>query len=1192
MVLKSLEIQGFKSFPDKTKLTFNKGLTAVVGPNGSGKSNIGDAVKWVLGEQSSKTLRGEKMEDVIFGGTQFRKAVGFAQVSLTIDNSTKILQVDSDEVTITRKYYRSGDSEYMINSANVRLKDINEILMDTGLGKDGYSIIGQGKIADIVSAKSNERREIFEEASGISKFRYKKYESEKKLKLTEENLIRLRDILSELEDRVEPLRKQSEKAKQFLEYSEQKKVLEISLWNKTLENFMKDIKKYQDNIYINEAQHQEITEKIQNVENEVNNIYSEMQKSLIDIENLRQKKQDLEKNISENKSNIAVYNNDIIHNNDNIKRILNEIENLEKLENDNKDFIENKTKEKQNQNDLLTENKVKLENLEKQLLETSQNNNKVTEKVNELNELINKLTLEKGQLEINIFNSQNLILELENRLKQDNEKLDEKLNQHEISQNELKENLKAIENINQKINELENSKKGYNLKVDLTKQKVEKLQNELTNMDLSVKEKKQKVKLLEDLEHNMDGFAYSVKTVMKCVDNGRLSGVFGTVAQLINLDKKYTTAIEIALGGSLQNIVVEDEYIAKKAINILKEQKSGRATFLPLTAIKPNSLNVSGVEKFDGFVSIAKNLVSCDKKYENVISNLLGRIVITEDIDSGIEMAKHFGYKFKIVTLDGQVINAGGSLSGGSANKSSGVLSRKNDIEKLNVEIKELSKVYNNELEQFNLIKSEFLKLDSIIKGIDSEQTVLNQDKIRFESEIKHFEHIILECENYKNQINNNISNLKNQIDELKNKQLGFDNELKNNLKQVDLNKIKLEKIVGNQDETNQKREFLSNEISNLKIDLIQINNYISSINNIIYEYQNRLNSSSESMKNLDIQVKQYEQKNADINKQIEDLKKLSETQLKQIDELQLKVEQTIEKRKDFEAKTTQTRNLEKELSNEKEIVSRELARLEERKISIQKEYDNIIHKMWEEYQLTRTDCQEFAKPVENVLNTQRDLNEIKSKIKNLGSVNVSAIEEYKEVSQRYEFLSVQVKDIEKSKVELINLINELTSNMQQIFSINFEKINQNFKNIFVELFGGGKAELKLTDLNNVLDCGIEIFVQPPGKIIKNLSSLSGGEQAFIAIAIYFAILKVRPAPFCILDEIEAALDDVNVLKYAKYLRLMSDKTQFILITHRRGSMEQSDVLYGVTMEQQGISKLLQLELSEVSQRLGMKEVD
>lgn len=1189
MLLKYLEIQGFKSFPDKIKVAFGKGLTAVVGPNGSGKSNISDAVRWVMGEQSTKTLRGSKMEDVIFTGTKTRKSQGFAEVSLTVDNSSRELPIDHDEITITRRYDRSGESEYMINRSTVRLKDLQEILMDTGLGKDGYSMVGQGKIAEIVQSKSNERREIFEEAAGISKFRYKKNESERSLARAEENLVRLRDILAELESRVGPLKEQSDKAKKFNELMEQKKSLEVSLWIDKIDRSNQSLKDQSDKIFVCAAQREEIEEKIQSIEEEIQQAFSDMQDCMISMDNMRHQKEVIEGSISELTSQIAVCHNDIEHNNQSITRIQLEIENHSK----NLDTIEQEISDKNGQIETASEklsdvNGLILKKQEELLAHASQTDH-FSQREKELSDELNRLFLEQSQVKMSISLAQSSIIELAETIQRN--ELDEQKKHEEISayQKELDEATTFMESLGEKADSLSNTYSGHKMKLENRSQKLNSMKLECDKVDLEMKEKEQKVRLLEGMEQSLDGFAFSVKEIIKRQKNASLKGISGTISQLIHVKDEYSTAIETALGGAMQNIVVETEGDAKAAIRVLKENNLGRATFLPVTTISGTTLNVSGLDRYSGYVDIASNLVSYDKKYESIISSLLSRIVIVDDIDTAVLIAQKNNYRFKIVTLDGQVLNPGGSLTGGSKNKGQSFLSRKNDISALRNEIEFLREKFAQNRASMSVLLEEVSKIEAEFTALTSEITTLNEDKIRVAGECKRLEQLLLHS-------TQGVAAMSSELNAKRSKckltQQGLqeaESRLKTLEQGIAISSAELDLLQENSHSATGIKTTLVDEISKLNIETIGLSKDIEALRQSILEFERQKQASDEISGFLQEQIVDFESKNAEILEHIQEISEETKSKRTVILELNEKTEKTVAARQEFEGKTTLLRKEERVITEQKEKFASEMARLAEKKFQIQKEYDDIISKLWDEYELTRSEAQLIAVALENVTKAASELNSIRLKIRALGSVNVAAIEEYQEVSDRYEFLNNQVRDAEKSRNELLRLINELTQKMQDVFAENFEKINTNFKKIFVDLFGGGRADLKLSDPDNLLESGIEIFVEPPGKIIRNLASLSGGEQAFVAIAIYFAILKVRPAPFCILDEIEAALDDVNVDKYAAYLRSMSDNTQFIMITHRRGTMEAADILYGVTMQDEGVSKLLELNVSEIENKLRIK---
>lgn len=1189
MILKSLEIQGFKTFPDKTKLVLGKGITAVVGPNGSGKSNISDAIRWVLGEQSPKALRCSKMEDVVFNGTNNRKAQGYAEVTLTIDNVDRDLPYNEDEVAITRRFYRSGDSDYLINKTSVRLKDIHELFMDTGLGRDGYSMISQGKIDSIVASKSEERREIFDEAAGISRYRYRKAEAEKKLEQTEENLIRLRDIMSELDGRVEPLRVQSEKAKKYVVLAEERKGLEIALWLNTLDKSIVVIREQEDKISIARSQHNTIVGELEKIQKETEDIFFKSNNLTAEIEQLRTDISNQEERLSYNKSKLSVMENDILHNKENINRVKNEIEISLKSD-------KNLTKEVENKKSLISSkiNAIDIKEKEYNSLKINLDTLKLGEEksseiLQSLNKELSELNSKLSQYKVSSITSTTSIENSQNRLNLLEDMVISRKSQQSKLMLSINDYNKMLNDCNIAIEELTNTINGYELSKKIKIQKRDEYKSKADKLLLDAGEKSRRAKILEDLEKNMEGFSQSVKTVMKEASKGTFNGVHGAVSRVVKVPEKYSVAIEIALGGALQNIVTSTEDDAKAVINYLKRTNLGRATFLPISTISGKSLNENGLENCIGFIGIASELCSCEPQYNNIKSSLLGRIVIADNIDSAVSIARKYNYRFKIVTLDGQIINAGGSLTGGSFAKKSGLLSRVSEISRFREEAKNLEKesvIVRQQYQEYNNI---IIDIDSKIVSLNKELQVKQQDRIFISAENKNCNIQIEEIKKTIQEAELEQKSLKEKIVELEKVKDNSDNLCNEYMLKILSTENKIVDLTGNKDEVTSKREKISNELQEIRLEILSMQKDIealkSDINSITIN--NRLQKTKRN--ELKTQLQQFIADNENIKSQISDIRiNIDETTVK-IKSVNDKIKDTTENRMNIERQSSILRQKEREKTAERENIGRELARLEERKINLQKDYDVIIGKLWEEYELTKREAEEIAIDIEDVSQAQRRLAEIKQKIKSLGSVNVSAIDEYKEVSERYEFMKSQIDDIEKSKAELLRLTTELTKQMKDLFIERFNEINKNFGETFVELFGGGKASLGLTDDINILSSGIDIFVQPPGKIVSHLEALSGGEKALVAISLYFAIMKVRPAPFCVMDEIEAALDDVNIDRFASYLRRMNDKTQFILITHRRGTMEEADVLYGVTMQDSGISKLLELRATELEQKLGLK---
>ncbi len=1191
MILTSLEMQGFKSFPEKTVLTFGKGITAVVGPNGSGKSNISDAVRWVLGEQSSKSLRGSKMEDVIFDGTKIRKAHGFAQVTLRLDNKDRSIKgADSDEVAVTRRYYRSGESEYKINGVNVRLKDVHELFMDTGLGRDGYSMVSQGKIADMVSGKGKECREMFEEAAGISSYRYRRSDSLKKLSQAEDNLVRLRDILSELEGRVGPLKHQSEKAEKFLVLAEEKKELEIGLWLHNIDKIRDELRKQEDNISIASGHYAQTEEELSEIECMIEKSIADTQNITIRIDEIRQNISFLEEKVSSAGSEQAVLRSSIEHNNDTIERISRDRYDSESSQNQLLKEIENEEKLILQIKNIRTEKEAELKKVNAEFENMQNEGGSLLNESNEIAHTVASLTRELADCRVAVSTALSSIGEIKARV----EVIDSLIAQRQEAVDELSveksKSEKALTDCTKEIEELGNSVEGYTLRYKNKDIKADSLKKELDDKAFEVQRVGSKIKMLEELEKSMEGYSGAVKKVIKESEKGALKGIHGTLTQLISVKEEYAVAIETALGNAVQNIVTETESDAKAAINYLKSTNAGRATFQPVSSVKGKNLNEEGLDDCYGYIDIATNLLSYDEKYAEIISSLLGKTVIAEDLSCAISIGKKYSHRFKIVTLDGQVVNPGGSMTGGSAIQNIGILSRGNEIERLREKEKELS-VKTSELQ------SQYDKLDDELKHIGREletekESLLaaQEEKIRLEGQFN------LICEQFysaksaldelvgeKNSADERIASIQKSCDESEEK-------VKALTKAIEDKEAEGEALGRKRSELSERRDSITSDISRLSMDIHGADKDLSARTQALNFLKARLIDHEDRDKLLDKEIEGIKSRNIEIEKEIEAISHLAEGYRNDIQKANEEIDNLRKKRSEEEEKSSGLRVRERTKSAEREKISGELARLEERKETMNKDYEDTLGKLYEEYQLTKREAEAVAQRPEDPKAAQKRLHEIRGSIRALGSVNVGAIEEYKEVKERYEFMSAQVGDVEKSKKELIRLIGELTDKMSTQFREQFTKINQNFNETFCELFGGGKAELILEDPADVLESNIDIKLQPPGKNVKRLDSLSGGEKGLSAIALLFAIMKVNPAPFCIFDEVEAALDDVNVTRYAQNVRRMTENTQFILITHRRGTMEEADMLYGITMQEQGVSKLLELKTAELAKTLGITE--
>ena len=1188
MLLRTLEMQGFKSFPDKTELTFGKGITAVVGPNGSGKSNISDAVRWVLGETSTKSLRGSKMEDVIFGGTSARKPLGFAQVVLTLDNSDNSLKDKGEIVTVSRRYYRSGESEYKIDGEVVRRKDIHELFMDTGLGADGYSMVGQGKIDSIISAKNEDRRELFEEAAGISRFRHKRKDAERRLEQAQENLVRLLDILGELESRVGPLKTQSEKAKKFLEFSDEKKTLEIGVWLSKINKFTNELRMQEHKIDAANVSYEQCNTELENIESEIESVLAKITEINLEIEQSRSGVAAFEEEAVRKEGEIQVLNATLDHNNETIERLKNDISAAD----DTGLSIDEQIAAKHafiEENDAKSQAKhIELQAVTNELNKIISDNDDISGQSSQLTKELAYLTLKLSDCKVKCSQAVSSIEEIKSRLSAIDETVQSVDKEIETASAQKQETEDNITFVKERIAEYENSMDGYRLKLKNKTEKAEKIKADYDKLVRSLEEKQSKARMLSDLEKNMEGFAGSVKAVMRQSASKALSGINGTLAQLISVDNDYSTAVEVALGAAMQNIVVDNEADAKRAINYLKQNNQGRATFLPVSAIKPRYIDEKNLDDNFGFVDIAANLVDCDAKYKNIVSNLLGRVMIVEDIDCAIGISKRYNNKYKIVTLDGQVMNPGGSMTGGSRSRGAGILSRANMIDELNAEaekikaqVDEIAQSYKKAMEEANLAAAD-------VQGADADIRNAKEELIRAEGDDKLASDKLKSLGDRKAALISEKENADGRImlfEEADKKASRESDAVQNQINDVE---AKLGEISNGVDELTQKRETVRKRSEEINLELVTLAKDTEAAKLAVDELELRKSTQSDRVKSITDEIEQYEAKNQNLMLSISDVQST-------VNELRAKaksaddaIRDRITYRDNCEKRNVELRTEEKTKTSDREKLSAELVRLEERKNNMQKEFDDLNDMLFEQYELTRPEAEALGIVIENMAEAKKRLHEIKVAIRALGSINVGAIEEYKEVSERYEFLKEQIGDIEKSKSELQNIIEDLTSSMSEKFLTQFKKINEEFKVSFADFFGGGKGELILEEPDNCLESAIEIKIQPPGKSVQNINLFSGGEKSLAAMALLFSVLKVTPSPFCIYDEVEAALDDVNVERFAKYMRKMTDKTQFISITHRRGTMEEADVLYGVTMQEKGVSKLLELQSAELAAKMGL----
>lgn len=1188
MILKALEMQGFKSFPDKMVLEFNKGITAVVGPNGSGKSNISDAVRWVLGEQSTKTLRGSKMEDVIFSGTDVRKAKGFAEVTLRLDNTDRSLNKDSDEVSVTRRYYRSGDSEYLVNGESARLRDVNELFMDTGLGRDGYSIVGQGKIADMVSPKASERRDMLEEAAGISHFRYRRGDAIKRLAQAEENLVRLRDILSELESRVGPLKAQSEKAQKFIVLAGERKNLEIGIWLNTIDKTGEKMRDQEHKIEIAEASHKEAQDELSKIGEMIDKAADGTRDINIKLEEIRNSASGFEEKLSDIDSQIKVAENSILHNNETIERI-NRDKAAENETEQNIDAAVSAARECiQKAEEQIADATRQMDELSKQEETYRLSSSEFSDRAAALSGEISALSVRLADCRVTAETANSSIEEIRSRISAIDESMGTRKDDYDALLKRKADAEASLKEIQDEIVSVKNAIDGYTLRFENRGKKADSVKLAIDEKQRELHKGQDRVRLLEDLEKNMEGYFGAVKAVMKESGRGALRGIYGPVSQLITVKDKYSAAIETALGAAVQNIVVDNETDAKRAMGFLKEHRAGRATFLPITAIKGRVLSEQGLDDQYGFVSIASDLVSYDNKYSEIIRWLLGRTAVAEDIDSAIAIAKKYSYRFRIVTLDGQVINAGGSMTGGSRVQNAGILSRGNEIERLKGSLASMQKELDGMLSDYKLLSEDASAAKAELEGAEGDLLRAKEENIRREGELKlasdklasvssGVKELLEEKETLEKRIESVSSGAeaaRSQIDELK-------ETLENKEKE-------LESITGDSKILQKNREEVASKAAEIRLRIVSLQKDVEANTDEITRLKNRKTGHLDRLSELDGEIREIEEKNDELRALTERLSADEKALKANHGDAQNQINELISQRDELEKQANDLRLHERAKSEERERLSGDIARLEERKIAMRNEYDNLTSKLYDEYQLTRREAAALEIEIDDYSLAAKRLAELKSQIRALGSVNVSAIEEYKEVSERYEFLSGQINDVETSRAELNKMIDDLTGKMAEQFREQFNRINSCFGQTFIELFGGGKAELRLEDERDVLGSDIEIKVQPPGKNVQNINLLSGGEKGLSAIALLFAILKVTPAPFCIFDEVEAALDDVNVSRYAQYVRRMTKNTQFILITHRRGTMEEADVLYGVTMQEKGVSKLLELKTAEMAKKLGL----
>ena len=1190
MYLKALEIQGFKSFPDKTVLNFGEDITAIVGPNGSGKSNVSDAIRWVMGEQSSKSLRGAKMEDVIFGGTEKRSQMGFAQVTLVLDNTEHIFpRMEESEVAVTRRYYRSGESEYYINKQSVRLRDVNELFMDTGMGREGYSIVGQGKIDEILSVKSADRREIFEEAAGISKFRHRKEETERKLERTEENLVRINDKIAELELQVGPLRSQAEKAKKYLILRDELRTLEISVWLENLDKIKTDSIKLNTDYALAQQELERANAALDELYAASEQFAEKAHANDMEQERLRTECAELDAKRNEEDAAVAVLRTGIEHNRASIERVENDLR-------DQSGRAESLTAQIAAKHARIEELAAQAAELEEELRAFLAQAEELARTAGEAGSEVEALRAREAlaasdaadcRADMSAMNAG--LAELTERrtaLEAESESVDGQLTEKRRAASASR---RALEEAQEEADAVRNIISGHTLKMEGRVKREETARQKSIDLTMEKNNLDSRIHLLSEMEKEYEGFNKAVRLIMQAAEKNALRGVHGPVANLMTTDKRYAVAIEIALGAGMQNVVVDREEDAKSAINFLKQRDGGRATFLPLTAIRGDVLREAGVEREYGYVGVASQLVQFDQRYTEIFNNLLGRTVVVEDMDCGIAIARKYSNRFRIVTLDGQVLNRGGSMTGGSVSRSAGILSRANELKELTARREALTEKLDAALREADEAKRDLNAAQYELDVAREQQRGAEDAVLRLTGEKKQYDMLLESLRTRESDIAAELESITARTEELKKAAAAREEEIKKHEAEAARCRAESEEKLAGQNELQRDSAHLGDEIAARK----------STLAGFTAERE----TTERALGDLETLAQQMRGDEDGRRALIEDYRakiKAAEEEIAQHDAVTASLRADAEKRRAELAELAEAKlTLEGERSaNDRryrecnELLSQTQAaagRLEQKRVTAAMEEKQILDKLWESYELSHSAAQEQRIELESVPKASRRINELKREINGLGNVNVGAIEEFDRVNTRYTYLTGQRDDVEKAKEELLGVIENITSEMTVIFKEQFALIRESFQETFLELFGGGKATLELEDENAVLDCGIEIKVQPPGKALKTLSLLSGGEKAFVAIALYFAILKVHPTPFCVMDEIEAALDEPNVIRVAHYMRRICDKTQFIVITHRRGTMEAADVLYGVTMQERGVSKVLTINMNDMAKELNIK---
>ena len=1190
MYLKALEIQGFKSFPDKTVLNFGEDITAIVGPNGSGKSNISDAIRWVMGEQNSRQLRGAKMEDVIFGGTEKRSQMGFAQVTLVIDNTEHIFPTrDEAEVAVTRRYYRSGESEYYINRQSVRLKDVNELFMDTGMGREGYSIIGQGKIDEILSVKSGERREVFEEAAGISKYRHRKEESERKLERTQENLVRINDKIAELELQVEPLRRQAETAKKYLVLRDELRVLEISVWLENLQALKTGALKLRTDFEAAQADKNRAQDALDAVYAAAEDCAEQMRACDVRAEGLRSEMGALESQAAEQESEIAVLRTGVAHNEESLERLAREMEDSQGRADglqSQMDALERRAAEIERQTQQM---QTELDGWLAGAQELAQQAGSAAQEAEALRakEALSASAAADARAELSALQAgMDAALARRTAIGQELAAAEEKLEQ---AQHEAKENRHALREAQEDEQAAANIIQGHSLRMEGRRRRADETQQEKLRLTMALKTLTDRIALLGEMEKEYEGFSRAVKLVMRAAEKGALRGIRGPVASLMETDPAYTVALEIALGGGLQNIVVGSESDAKSAIALLKQRDDGRATFLPVSTVRGNALREQGLEQETGFVGIASRLVRYDRQYDGIFQNLLGRTVVVEDIDCGIAIARRYGHRFRIVTLDGQVIHAGGSMTGGSVSRSAGVLSRATELAALREKQGGLEQQLHQAEERAAETARDLKKAQYELDVAKEQQRQAESRMLTLEGRKNHYDVLTESLEASCGSLRAEAETITARTAADRTRAQSAQETIDRCEREVQALRAEAGEKLAGQSELLTRSGDLSQKITEHK----------SALAALQAERESALRSREDlAALRADMEAdragrgelaEKFRRSNEDAQAEIARRTEQAQALHAAAQEKQAALDALSQEKLALEARRTATERESREANDTLLASEREVSRLEQKLNASAMEEKQILDRLWERYELSHSEAQAQRVELESVPKATRRIAELTRDIKALGTPNIGAIEEFERVNTRYTYLSEQRTDVERAMGELTGVIDELTDQMTKIFAEQFRLLNETFQETFLELFGGGKARLELEDESDILGCGIEIKVQPPGKQLKTITLLSGGEKAFVAIALYFAILKVHPTPFCVMDEIEAALDESNVVRYARYMRRIAGKTQFIVITHRRGTMEEADVLYGVTMQERGISKVLTINLNDMAKELKIK---